>query len=187
MKVKRFALAAATATTIGAVSILALSSTSFGSAMLRSASHNLMLTAHAGGGGGGGNMYLTISPNASLLGKVAADVQVTYSCDELFDAYGNIAQPYEVSGNLYLQVTQRTGNSAATGSAFANLTNVSCFPGAVNTADAVVTPTGASFKNGTAVAQVLFASVCSNGGYSSFGPGPCDSGQTNATVISIKS
>jgi hypothetical protein len=185
MKVKRFALAAATATTIGAVSILALSSTSFGSAMLRSASHNLMLTAHAGGYGGGGNMNLTISPNASILAKVDAVVQVSYSCDELFDAYGNVAQPYEVSGFLNVQVSQKSGSSAASGYGSANLTNVSCFPGAVNTATVTVTPYNAPFKNGTAVAQA-YAQVCSNGGFSSFGPGPCDTGQTDSTVINIK-
>lgn len=187
---RRFALVIATVATVGAGATLALSTTSFGAAVLRTAGHNLIVTARAGGGGGGGGtVTLTVSPNATLLGKVDAVVHVTYVCDQIFDPFTGFPVPAsQTAGNISVTVQQRVGNSVAEGFGSAS-TMPACdrtffFPGTQNTADVVVMPFGASFKSGTAVAQAS-GSACDTS-FVSFGPPPCDFGQTGSTVISIK-
>lgn len=191
---RRFTLGAATTATIGAVAILALSSTPAGTALLRSAGNNLVVTANAGGGGGGGfggNMALNVAPSATLVGKVDATVHVTYTCDAIFDPFtGQFVTPFGLSGQIFVQVQQRVGNSVANGQGVANIQpgmaecdgGVSLNP-TVNSVDVSVTPYGASLKNGTAEAQA-FGNICETS-FSSFGPGPCDSGQSSLTTISI--
>ena len=190
---RRFALALATVATVGTGAVLALSTTSFGAAMLRSAGHSLVVTARAGGGGGGGGgagtMTLNVSTSAEVLGKVDAVVHVTFVCDQIFDPFFGFPVPAsQLSGSIGVSAQQRVGNGVANG--FGNTSvQPACdrtffFPGTLNQADVVVTPFGASFKNGTAVAQA-FGSVCEIGVITSGGPGPCDFGQTNMVVISI--
>lgn len=186
---RRFALALATLATVGAGATLALSTTSFGAAMLRAAGHNLIVTARAGGGGGGGTMTLTVSPNATLLGKVDAVVHVTYVCDQIFDPFTGFPVPAsQTAGNINVSVQQRVGNSVADG--FGSATTMpACdrtffFAGTQNTVDVVVPAFNASFKGGVAVAQAS-GNACETG-FVSFGPPPCDFGQSDSTVITIK-
>lgn len=190
--VRRFALALATVATVGTGAILALSTTSFGAAMLRSAGHNLVVTARAGGGGGGGGagtMTLNVSTSATVLGKVDAVVHLTFVCDQIFDPFSGFPVPAsQLSGSINVSVQQRVGNGVANGFGSTNI-QPACdrtffFSGTTNHADVVVTPFGAALKNGTAVAQA-FGMVCETGGITSFGPGPCDFGQSNSVVISI--
>lgn len=183
---RRFALALVTVGTVGTGAVLALSTTSFGAAMLRSAGHSFVVTARAGGGG---TMTVNVSTSATLLAKVDAVVHVTFTCDQIFDPFTGFPVPAsQLSGNIFVSAQQRVGNSVANGNGSASV-QPSCdrtpfFAGTPNQADVVVTPFGASFKNGTAVAQA-FGSVCETGGISSGGPPPCDFGQSDPTVISI--
>lgn len=190
---RRFALALATVATVGTGAVLALSTTSFGAVMLRTAGHGLVVTARAGGGGGGGGagtMTLSVSTTAELLGKVDGVVQVTFVCDQIFDPFTGFPVPAsQLSGSINVQLTQRVGNGAANGFGSTGV-SPSCdrtpfFAGTKNSTEVVVTPFSATFKNGTAVAQA-FGNVCETGGFVSGGPGPCDFGQTNPTVISVK-
>jgi hypothetical protein len=189
--VRRFAIATATIATIGTGAVLALSTTSFGAAFLQHASHNLVVNANAGGGGGGGGtMTLTVSPDATLLGKVDAVVHVTYVCDQLFDPFTGFPVPAsETSGNISVSVQQRVGNSVADGfgstSTMPACDRTPFFAGTTNSADVVVMPFSASYKNGTAVATA-FGSACESASFTSGGFGPCDFGQSDSTVISIK-
>jgi len=190
MKVlQRLSLALATVATVGTGATLGLSTTSFGAALLGTASRGLVMTANAGGGGGGGAMTLTVAPNAELLGKVDAVVTVNYVCDQLFDPFTGLpVLPGGVSGFINVQVSQRVGNGVANGFGGASVTPACdrspTFPGTVNTATVTVTPFSDSFKNGTAVGQAS-GQVCETA-FSSFGPGNCDFGQSASTVISIK-
>lgn len=189
---RRFAVVLATVATVGTGAVLALSTTSFGAALLRHASHSLVVTAQAGGGGGGGGggtMTLNVSTSAVLIGKVDAVVHVTFVCDQIFDPFTGFPVPAsQLSGSIFVSVQQRVGNGVANGNGGSSI-QPSCdrtffFPGTPNQVDVLVTPFGASFKNGTAVAQA-FGNVCETGGFSSGGPGPCDFGQSDPTVISI--
>jgi hypothetical protein len=187
--VRRFALAVAMVATIGTGAVLAFSTTSFGAAFLRQATHGLIVNANAGAFGG--NMTLTISPNASLLARVDAVVTVTYTCDQLYDPFFGFPVPAsQTSGNINVSVQQRSGHLAANGNGGTS-TMPACdaipgfFSGTVNSTDVVVAASGAAFKKGSAVAQA-FGSACENGGFTSFGPPPCDSGQSASTVISIR-
>ena len=189
MKVlRRSALALATVATIGTGAILALSTTSFGAAFLRHASHNLFVDASAGGGGGGGTMTITIT-GATLVARVDAVVHVTYVCDQLFDPFTGFPVPAsETSGNIFVSMQERVGSSVANGNGGAS-TMPACdrtptFSGTPNQVDVLVAPSGAPFKKGTAVAQA-FGSACENPSFSSGGVGPCDSGQSDPTVITI--
>src|SRR5258708_17481919 len=69
------------------VAVVALSSTPSGAAALRLATSRLGVTALAagGGGGGGGIDALTISPDATLVAKLAVSVTVAYQCRPVFD------------------------------------------------------------------------------------------------------
>jgi hypothetical protein len=191
---RRFVVVLATVATVGTGAVLALSATSFGAAFLRQAGHNIVVTAQAGlpptGGGGGGSMTLTVSTSAKLLAKVDAVVHVTYVCDQIFDPFtGSPVPASQLSGNIFVSAQQRVGNSVANGNGSSSV-QPACdrtpfFAGTPNQVDVLVTPFGASFKNGTAVAQA-FGNVCETGGFFSGGQGPCDSGQSNPTVISIR-
>jgi len=186
--IRRFALALATVATVGTVAVLGLSTTSFGAGVLR----HTVVNAHAGGiGGGVGGMTLTISPNASILAKVDLVVHVTYTCDQMYDpSTGMPVTASQTSGTLFVSAQERSGSKVADGNGQTSI-QPACdaipgfFSGTQNQADVVVTASGAPFKKGSGVAQA-FGSVCENGGFTSFGPPPCDSGQSNPTVIAIK-
>jgi len=185
---RRSALALATVATIGTGAVLALSTTSFGAAFLRHASHNLVVDARAGGGGGGGTMTITIT-GASLVARVDASVHVTYVCDQMYDPFTGAPVPAsETSGSMSVTVQQRVGNSVANGFGNANIMpacdRTPFFAGTPNSVDVLAMANGAPFKKGSAVAQA-FGNACENPSFSSGGFGPCDSGQSDPTVITI--
>ena len=184
---RRFALAFATVATVGTGSVLAFSTTSFGAAMLRTVGHNLVVTARAGGGGGGGTMTITIT-GATLVARVDASVHLTYVCDQMYDPSTGAPVPAsQTSGNIFVSMQERVGSSVANGGGSTTITpacdRTPFFAGTQNQADVLVMPSGAPFKKGTAVAQA-FGSACETG-FVSFGPPPCDSGQSDPTVVTI--
>jgi len=192
--IRRFALAVATVATVGTVAVLGLSTTSFGATLLRHSAHSLIVNASAGGGGGGGGggMSLAISPSASILAKVDLVVHVTYTCDQMFDPFtGQPVPASQTSGTLFVSAQERSGSKVANGNGQAT-TQPACdaipgfFAGTPNQADVVLSTSGAPFKSGSGVAQVVFANACENAGFTSFGPPPCDSGQSSPTVVAIK-
>jgi len=145
----------------------------------------------AGGGGGvGGIDALTISPDATLVAKLAVSVTVTYTCRPVFDPSTNTFVVI-MSSSAFVSVQERTGNDVANGSGIANGTAV-CDEGlaptpTVNSITVLVQPTtfptsSGPFKNGTALASTSVI-ACPN----SFFPLPCDFGSAGPTVISIKS
>src|SRR2546427_13241225 len=116
---RRFAVVLATVATVGTGAVLALSTTSFGAALLRHASHSLVVTAQAGGGGGGGGggtMTLNVSTSAGLIGKVDAGVHGTFVCDQIFDPFTGFPVPAsQLSGALFFSVQQRGRDGGANG------------------------------------------------------------------------
>jgi hypothetical protein len=185
---RRFALTFATVATVGAGSVLALSTTSFGAAMLRTVGHNFVVTARAGGGGGGGGTMTITVTGATLVARVDASVHVTYVCDQMYDPSTGAPVPAsQTSGNIFVSMQERVGNSVANGGGSTEI-HPACdrtpfFAGTQNQADVLVAPNGAPFKKGTAVAQA-FGSACETG-FVSFGQPPCDSGQSDPTVVTI--
>src|SRR5919204_335364 len=184
---RRFALAFATVATLGTVSVLALSTTSAGSSLLRSAGRHLVVTADAGGGGLGGTMTITIT-GATLTGRVDATAHIDYVCDQMYDAFGFPVPASQTSGYMNVSIQQRVGNGVANGYGSANI-QPACdrtfyFSGTTNHVDVLVMAFGSPFKKGTAVAQAN-GQACGTGGFTSFGPPPCDSGQSDPTVLTI--
>src|SRR5216683_1794266 len=83
---KRSAITLSPIVVAALVAVVALSSTPSGAAALRLATGKLGVTALAagGGGGGGGVDALTISPDATLVARLAVSVTVTYKCRPVF-------------------------------------------------------------------------------------------------------
>jgi hypothetical protein len=183
MKVlRRFALSIATLATVGTGSVLALSTTSFGAAMLRNVGNNLLVTARAEG-----TMTITIT-GANLVARVDALVHVTYVCDQMYDpATGAPVPASQTSGTMFVSMQQRVGKSVANGQGYTTITpacdRTPTFAGTQNHVDVLVAPNGAAFRKGSAVAQA-FGNACETG-FVSFGPPPCDSGQSDPTVVTI--
>ncbi|HAC47120.1 MAG TPA: hypothetical protein DCF65_13800 [Chloroflexi bacterium] len=154
------------------------------------ASASVSAQAAGGGGGVGGIDALTISPDATLVAKLAVSVTVTYTCRPVFDPSTNTFVVI-MSSSAFVSVQERTGNDVANGSGIANGTAV-CDEGlaptpTVNSITVLVQPTtfptsSGPFKNGTALASTSVI-ACPN----SFFPLPCDFGSAGPTVISIKS
>src|SRR5260370_31322651 len=84
---KRSAITLSPIVVAALVAVVALSSTPSGAAALRLATGKLGVTALAagGGGGGGGVDALTVSPDATLVARLAVSVTVTYQCRPVFD------------------------------------------------------------------------------------------------------
>jgi hypothetical protein len=184
---RRFALAFATVATVGTGATLAVSATPVGASLLRAAGHNLVVTAHAGPIGGGGTMTITIT-GATLVGKVDAIAHVDYVCDQMYDPFtGQPVTASQTSGNMSVSIQQKVGSSVANGFGSASITpacdRTPTFAGTPNHVDVLVAPNGAAYRKGTAVAQA-FGQACESG-FVSFGPPPCDSGQSDPTVITI--
>jgi hypothetical protein len=185
---KRLWMVLSTACTLGVAGVLVLAGTAPGASALRSVANNLSVAAHAAGGGTGGTMTITISPAASLTAKLAATVNVSYTCSPIIDIVTGHVETV-LQGNLYVQVQQRQGKTIAHGSGFSNGTAI-CDDTFVNQASAVVVPdfypgfTSAPFKKGAALATVS-GSACSTVAIS--GPfGPCDFGNGGPSAISVK-
>jgi hypothetical protein len=177
------------------VVLVALTSTPSGAAALRLATGKLGVTALAAGGGGGGAGIdaLTISPDATLVAKLAASVTVTYQCRPVFDPNTGGLDVF-MSSSAYTSVEERINKTTiALGSGFANGTAV-CDEGlnptpTVNQFTVLVQPnlfpTGIPFRKGTALASVsVFA--CPNTFVASGVPPPCDFGSAGPSIISIK-
>jgi hypothetical protein len=192
---KRSALTLSPIVMAALVAVVALSSTPSGTAALRLASGKLGVTALAAGGGGGGAGIdaLTISPEATLVAKLAVSVTVSYQCRPVFDPNTGGLDIFMSSG-AFTSVEERINKTTiATGSGFTNGTAV-CDEGltptpTVNQFTVLVQPnlypTGVPFRKGTALASVsVFA--CPNTFVASGVPPPCDFGSAGPTVISIK-
>ncbi len=177
------------------VAVVALSSTPSGAAALRLATGKLGVTALAagGGGGGGGIDALTISPETTLVARLAVSVAVTYQCRPVFDPNTGRFDIVMSSGG-FTSVEERINKTTiAQGSGFSNGTAI-CDEGltrtpTVNQFTVLVQPntfpTGVPFRKGTALASVsVFA--CPNTFVASGVPPPCDFGSAGPTVISIK-
>jgi hypothetical protein len=177
------------------VAVVALSSTPSGAAALRLATGQLGVTALAagGGGGGGGIDALTISPDATLVARLAVSVDVTYTCRPVFDPNTGGLDTFMFT-SAYTTVEERINKTTiAQGSGFSNGTAI-CDEGltlkpTVNQFTVLVQPnlypTGIPFRKGTALASVsVFA--CPNTFVASGVPPPCDFGSAGPTVISIK-
>src|SRR6266852_1612045 len=80
---KRSAITLSPIVVAALVAVVALSSTPSGAAALRLATGKLGVTALAAGGGGVD--ALTISPDATLVARLAVSVTVTYKCRPVFD------------------------------------------------------------------------------------------------------
>jgi len=143
----------------------------------------------AGGGGGVGIDNLTISPEASLVAKLAVSVTVTYTCQPVFDPSTNTFD-INMSSNAFVSVQERTGHTVANGSAIAFGTAVcdehlAATP-TINSVTVLVQPTtfptaSDPFKNGTALVSTSVG-ACPV----SFFPLPCDFGNAGPSIISIK-
>jgi len=192
---KRSALALTPIVTAALVAVVALSSTPSGAAALRIATEKLGVTAYAAGGGGGGFGVdaLTISPESSLVAKLAVNVTVTYMCQPVFDPNTGGLDIFMSSG-ANASVDQRINKTTiAHGFGFSNATAI-CNEGltptpTVNTVTVLVQPaiyfSSVPFRKGTALASVsVFA--CPNTFVASGVPPPCDFGSAGPTVISIK-
>jgi hypothetical protein len=192
---KRSAIAFSTVVTVSFVAVVAMSSTAAGQAALRQAASRLSVTAHAAGGGGGtaGVDGLTISSPASLVAKLAVNVNVSYMCQPVFDPNTG-GFDVILGSSVFSSLQERTGGkSVANGQGIANGTAV-CDEGlnptpTVNHATVLVTPdvfpASPPFKNGTAIANVQVI-ACVNNFVASGGPPPCDFGSAGPTIISIK-
>jgi len=193
---KRSAIALSTVVTVGLVAVVALSSTAGGQAALREATSKFSVTAHAAGGGGccGGVDGLTISSPASLVAKLAVNVDVSYMCQPIFDPTtgGSVT---DLGASVFASLQERTGGkTVANGQGIVNATAV-CDEGinptpTVNHATVLVTPyaffpASPPFKNGTAIANVQVI-ACANIFAGSGGPPTCDSGSAGPTIITVK-
>lgn len=191
---KRLAFALSPVLAAGVVAAVAMSTTAPGAAALRNAAGKLSINAEAagGGGGGGGVDGLTIT-GSSLVAHFAVNLTVTYMCRPVFDPNTG-GFDILMSGGVFGGVQVRTGGKTiVSGSGFANGTAI-CDEGltptpTVNTVTIVVTPNvypvSLPFKNGSALATVnVFA--CPNTFVASGVLPPCDFGNLNPTVISIK-
>lgn len=177
------------------VAVVALSSTPSGAAALRLATGQLGVTALAagGGGGGGGIDALTISPDATLVARLAVSVDVTYTCRPVFDPNTGGLDTFMFSGANATVDERINKTTIAQGFGFSNGT-ATCDEGinptpTVNQLTVLVQPntfpTGVPFRKGTALASVsVFA--CPNTFVASGVPPPCDFGSAGPTVISIK-
>ncbi len=179
---KRSAITLSPIVVAALVAVVALSSTPSGAAALRLATGKLGVTALAagGGGGGGGVDALTISPDATLVARLAVSVTVTYK--------------FFMSSGADASVEERINKTTiALGFGFANGPAV-CDEGinptpTVNQVTVLVQPNlfpaSVPFRKGPALASVsVFA--CPNTFVASGIPPPCDFGSVGPTVISIK-
>jgi hypothetical protein len=144
----------------------------------------------AGGGGGVGIDNLTISPEASLVAKLAVSVTVTYTCRPVFDPSTNTFVVI-MSSNAFVTVQERTGNEVANGSSVAFGTAVcdeTLTPTpTVNTITILVPPTtfpsaSGPFKNGEALISTSVVACPTSFGF----PLPCNFGSAGPSIISIK-
>ncbi|HEY8814103.1 MAG TPA: hypothetical protein VIP57_03235 [Candidatus Dormibacteraeota bacterium] len=133
-------------------------------------------------------MTITIAPTGSLTARLAATVNVSYTCSPVVDPITGISQTV-LQDNLFVQVQQRQGKAIAHGSGFSSGTAI-CDGNFVNHASTVVVPdiypgfTSSPFKKGAALATVN-GSACS--AVVTSGPfGACDFGTGGPTAISIK-
>jgi hypothetical protein len=143
----------------------------------------------AGGGGGVGIDNLAISPSASLVAKLAVSVTVTYTCRPVFDPSTNTFD-VNMSSSAFVFVQEKTGHTAASGSAIANGTAVcdeTLTPTpTLNTITVLVEPNtnpiSGPFKNGTGLASTSVVACPTSFGF----PLPCDFGNAGPSIISIK-
>jgi hypothetical protein len=192
---KRSAIALSPIVVAALVAVVALSSTPSGAAALRLATGRLAVTALAAGGGGGGAGIdaLTISPEATLVAKLAVSVTVSYKCRPVFDPNTGRLDIFMQGGSNTFVEERINKTTIATGSGFTNGTSV-CDEGltptpTVNQFTVLVQPNffpaSIPFRKGSALASVsVFA--CPNTFVASGVPPPCDFGSAGPIVISIK-
>lgn len=186
---KRFVTVVSTALMLSVGAVILVSATVPGSNALRSVANNAVLTVHAAGGGGGGSgLTVTINPTGSLVAKLGAGITLGYTCQPVFDQFGD--EFVFMQSNLFVDVQQRQGKTIAHGSGFAS-GNAICDGVTVNQATVVAAPdiypgfTSTPFKNGAALVSAS-VSACANVNVVSPPFVPCDFGNAGPLAVSLK-
>ena len=187
---KRLVTVVSTALTLSVGALLLVSTTVPGSNALRAVANNAVMTAHAAGGGGGGSgITITIDPRASLVAKLGAGINLSYTCQPVFDPTTGFPI-FNLTSNFFVDVQQRQGKTIAHGSGFGS-GNAICDGVTVNQATVVATPdiypgfTSTPFKSGVALVSAN-AFACANQTVTSPPFNPCEFGSAGPAAVSIK-
>jgi hypothetical protein len=187
---RRLVTVVSSALTLGVGAVLVLSATAPGSAVLRSISNRVAITAHAAGGGGGSSSAnVTINPNATLVAKLGAGVTVSYTCQPGFDPTTGFPIT-EMSSFVDVEVQQRQGKTIDTGYSSSSGTAI-CDGFTVNQVNLVAVPenypgfSSPPFKKGVALVSAN-VQACASGTAVSPPFFVCDFGTAGPSAISIK-